>query len=226
MVSDKRKMKLDYCNMMTIDKKTACNIALNFVSPVTLGDRDMAVFDVESLNKAWAVSPFYIKSDGLGHTALRAMNFMLSERTVKTAPKCELFRDNKKRVVLYFHDGRHRFAILRDSGADQIRVAMPKKSLKLAQKMGMIIADYEKAVPMPVRKTANTTSYFDELSKRIKKLPRKEPWSLLREELRLVEEHVSMKPNASGCWVRKQYDRLNKQYNNLVLKHGNPDGKE
>jgi len=210
-----------------IEKQKACQIAENFISPVTLHEKDMALFDVEALNKAWSSSPFYIRRDrNTSFSSVRAKNVMLSERTVKVAPECELFRDNKKRVVLYFHDGRHRFAILRDSGADQIRVAMPKKSLKLAQKMGMIIADYEKAVPMPVRKTANTTSYFDELSKRIKKLPRKEPWSLLREELRLVEEHVSMKPNASGCWVRKQYDRLNKQYNNLVLKHGNPDGKE
>lgn len=212
---------------MVIEKKKACEIAENFISPVTLHEKDMAVFDVDLLNKAWASSPFYIRSDrNTSFSAMRAINVMLSDRTVKTAPKCELFRDNKKRVVLYFHDGRHRFAILRDSGVDRIRVAMPKKSLKLAQKMGMIISDYEKAVPMPARQIPNTSSYFDEISKRIKKLPRKEPWSLLRNELRLVEEHVSMKPNASGCWVRKQYDRLNRQYNNLVLKHGNPDGKE
>ena len=208
---------------IVIEKKKACQIAESFTSPVTLHEKDMALFDMESLNRAWSSSPFYIKSNrSNSFSSRRAISVLLSERTVKVAPTCELFRNNKKRLMLYFHDGRHRFAVLRDSGVSQIRVAMPKKSLKLAQKMKMIISDYEQAVPARAISEVNKTNYFDELSKKIKKLPRKHPWSLLREELRLVEDHVSMKPNASGCWVRKQYDRLEGQYNNLIKKHGSP----
>lgn len=203
--------------------KTACKIALNLISPETFDARDMAVFDVDMLNMAWARSNGYIKSNKLSSfSSAVVINRFLADNVVNVAPSCELFRDKKRLPVLHFRDGRHRFAVLRDSGVKEIVVVMPKKSLQMAKRTGMIVSNYENAVPSREREKNNTVGYFDVIRMKIKKLPRKEPWSLLRNELRLVEDHVSMKPNSAGCWVRKQYDRLQGQYDNLIKKHGLP----
>ena len=207
----------------TMDKNTASKIAVNLISPETLNVGDMAVFDVDVLNRAWALSIGYIKSDKKESFASQCIiNRFMADNVSNVAPTCELFRDKKRRVLLHFRDGRHRFSVLRDHGVKEIMILMPKKSLRLAKRTGMIISNYENAVPCMERQSSDVSSYFDIIAKKIKKLPRKRPWSLLKEELRLVEDHVSMKPNASGCWVRKQYDRLEGQYNNLIKKHESP----
>lgn len=56
-----------------------------------------------------------------------------SEITMQTANV-----NGKRKIVPFFEDGRHRYAVLRDMGMGKIPVAMSKESIKLAKKAGML----------------------------------------------------------------------------------------
>ena len=47
------------------------------------------------------------------------------------------FDTNENETSLHFEDGRHRFAVLRDLGMSKIPVAIDKKDIPIAEKIGL-----------------------------------------------------------------------------------------
>ena len=122
--------------------KTGGGKTVNFVPhPHASKEHETVMVDTESLDKAWKAGGLHIPPGGEEIAGRRAgvEKFLQTGKPVQ-APK--VYVQPNGSVV--FGDGRHRFAVLRDSGAKQVAVTLDKGS---AGKIGKGSATAEKPRP-------------------------------------------------------------------------------
>ena len=112
---------------MSEQKKQRQSLRFRLAIPDRVGYRMVAV-DVAKLDRGWQFPDnCYIGPDGSGATAGRIELFegWLSEHSGESILVPTVYLSDKRNRVR-FHDGRHRFAVLRDRGYRTVKVGVPR----------------------------------------------------------------------------------------------------
>lgn len=114
-------------------------------------DRKLVKVNVKAFDKAWSKDrDFYVGKGGTGASIgdryqrfqdILKMSEEERKRWLGESPKGNIIASSvgvSEDGSVYFDNGRHRFAVLRDMGYKEIPVAMTKESIKNAKKHGYI----------------------------------------------------------------------------------------
>ncbi len=76
-------------------------------------------------------------ANGSGFKYERFKRFLNTSRRI-IVPDIYLKKSDNGKITTYVHDGRHRFAVLRDMGLIQIPVSMDDESIALAEEINLL----------------------------------------------------------------------------------------